>query len=240
VPAGKRLRMRPTDLSTAKRLLFLGLIASLVATAAIAIGVLLFSEFDATTERILGTTALLALASLLALPAGILLDQRRYRLLAWATIALVVGAFGVAMALIWGTWEPGDEEGLGKALAIGTTLAAAAAQASITTSRRRPDDSTAVRMLYVGAIGLSLAVAVLVTAAVVSETEHEAVFRGIGALIVADLLFVALQSLIRRAAQAGPPSAEGVASLRVTGPAQAIEAAIPELERRGLHVEREG
>ena len=135
------------DVSTAKRLFFLGLIASLVATAAIAIGVLLFGEFDETTARILSTTAILALASLLALPAGVLLDQGRYRWLAWTTILLVLGGFIVAMLLVWRDWESEGGEPLWKALAVWATFAGAASQASATTSRRRAGDPPAVRTL---------------------------------------------------------------------------------------------
>ena len=226
------------DVSTAKRLFFLGLIGSLVATAAIAIGVLLFGDFNDTTSRILLTTALIALASLLALPAGVLLDQGRYGWLAWATIALVVGAFLVAMVLVWGSWE-GDDDGLWKALAVWATFAGAASQASATTSRRRAGDPPAVRALYLVAIGLSLVVAVMVSSAVAKEIDDETFYRALGALVVADLLFVILQSVARRYASM-PAAAGDVETIRVTGPAVAIDDAVRELERRGLRVERRG
>ena len=228
------------DVSTAKRLFFLGLIASLVATAAIAIGVLLFGDFNDTTSRILVTTAILALASLLALPAGVLLDQGRYGWLAWATIALVVGAFLVAMVLVWGSWSDGDDdEGLWKALAVWATFAGAASQASATTSRRRDGDPAAVRTLYLVAIGISLAVALMVTSAVAQEIDDETFYRALGALVVADLLFVILQSVARRYASV-PAAAGDVETIRVSGPAVAIDDAVRELERRGLRVERRG
>lgn len=226
------------DVSTAKRLFFLGLIASLVATAAIAIGVLLFGEFDDTTARILLTTAILSLASLLALPAGVLLDQGRAPLLAWTTILLVVGAFLIAMLLVWAKWDGGDDPWW-KALAVWATFAAAAAQASATTSRRRAGDPPAVRTLYVVAIGISLAVAVMVSSAVAKEIDDETFYRALGALVVADILFVILQSVARRYAGV-PAHADGVETIRVSGPAGAIADAVAELERRGLRVERRG
>ena len=227
------------DVSTAKRLFFLGLIASLVATAAIAIGVLLFGDFNDTTSRILLTTALLALASLLALPAGVLLDQGRYGWLAWTTIALVVGAFLVAMVLVWRDWENQGGEPLWKALAVWATFAGAASQASATTSRRRDGDPAAARTLYLVAIGISLAVALMVTSAVVQEIDDETFYRALGALVVADLLFVILQSVARRYASV-PAAAGDVETIRVSGPAVAIDDAVRELERRGLRVERRG
>jgi hypothetical protein len=233
--AAARRTITPTDLSTAKRLFFLGLIASLVATAAIAIGVLLFSEFDETTARVLLTSAILALASLLALPAGVLLDQGRARALAWTTIALVALGFVVAMVLVWRDWEDEGGEGLWKTLAVVATVAAAASQASATTGRRRHTDPPAVRKLYVAAIALSLAVALMVVVAVVAEVDDETFYRVLGALVVADLLFVILQSVARRLPGRTPA---GDATIRVTGPADAIEAAARELEARGLEVER--
>ena len=226
------------DVSTAKRLFFLGLIGSLVATAAIAIGVLLFGEFDDTTARILLTTAILSLASLLALPAGVLLDQGRYGWLAWLTILLVVGAFLIAMVLVWAEWD-GDDDALWKALAVWATFAGAASQASATTSRRRAGDPPAVRTLYLVAIGLSLAVAAMVSAAVAKEIDDETFWRALGALVVADLLFVILQSVARRYARV-PAHAGDLETIQVSGPAGAIADAVPELERRGLRVERRG
>jgi hypothetical protein len=227
------------DVSTAKRLFFLGLIASLVATAAIAISVLLFGDFNDTTSRILLTTALLALASLLALPAGVLLDQGRYGWFAWATILLVLGGFVVAMMLVWRDWENQGGEPLWKALAVWATFAGAASQAAATTSRRRAGDTSAVRTLYLVAIGLSLAVAAMVSSAVAKEIDDETFYRALGALVVADLLFVILQSVARRYASV-PAAAGDVETIRVSGPAVAIDDAVRELERRGLRVERRG
>jgi hypothetical protein len=227
------------DVSTAKRLFFLGLIGSLVTTAAIAIGVLLFGDFNDTTSRILLTTALLALASLLALPAGVLLDQGRYGWFAWATILLVLGGFVVAMMLVWRDWENQGGEPLWKALAVWATFAGAASQAAATTSRRRAGDTSAVRTLYLVAIGLSLAVAAMVSSAVAKEIDDETFYRALGALVVADLLFVILQSVARRYASV-PAAAGDVETIRVSGPAVAIDDAVRELERRGLRVERRG
>ena len=75
------------ELSLGRRLFFGGLIVSLAVTAALAIGILLFSEFDDTTWKILLTTALVAAFSVVSLPAGVLLDQRRHAWLAWCVIA---------------------------------------------------------------------------------------------------------------------------------------------------------
>jgi len=69
------------DVSSGKRLALVALVASLSATALLAIGILLFAEFDDTSGRILATTALIGLFSLLTLPAGALLDRGEARML---------------------------------------------------------------------------------------------------------------------------------------------------------------
>ncbi len=54
------------DIPSGRRLFLLVLVVSLTATALLAIGILLVAEFDDTTWRILGTTALIGLFSLLS------------------------------------------------------------------------------------------------------------------------------------------------------------------------------
>lgn len=44
------------------------------ATAALAVAILLFSDFDETAGRILGTTAAISFVSVLALPASVLVE----------------------------------------------------------------------------------------------------------------------------------------------------------------------
>ena len=84
---GRRCHDRAVSPASLKRAFLIALVASLSLTAAIAIATLLFAEFDDTAARILWTTALLSLASLLGVPAGVLLDQGRAQPLAWAVLA---------------------------------------------------------------------------------------------------------------------------------------------------------
>ena len=56
--------------SSARRFFGIALVASMCATAALAVGILLFSDFDETAARILGTTAAISFFSLLALRAA--------------------------------------------------------------------------------------------------------------------------------------------------------------------------
>ena len=188
-----------TEVSLGKRLFFLGLIVSLSATAGIAILTLLFGDFDETAGRILLTTALLCAFSLFALPAGALLDQGRAVWLAIAVLLLGAIAFVVAMALVWGSWDDdGGDDGLWKSLAILASFAAAGAQTAATTSRRRPGDSPTVRWMYLASVSLAVLFACLVSVAALEEVEREGFYRALGAVTVADILLVILQSVTRR------------------------------------------
>ena len=233
--------MARTDASSGKRLFFLGLIASLVLTAAIAIGVLLFGEFDETTGKILSTTALLALFSLVALPGGVLIDQRRHLSLAYATLVLATIAFALALGVVWRDWESEGGEALWRTLAAFAAFAGAAAQAATTTARLRPDDTPLVRRLYVASLVLGVLLAGMIALAAALEIDSSGYYRVLGAVAVADVLRVVDQSVARRLggpAQAPVAAGAGEATLLVTGPREALEAAIPELERRGFRVSR--
>ena len=233
--------MPRTDASSGKRLFFLGLIASLVLTAAIAIGVLLFGEFDETTGRILFTTALLALFSLVALPGGVLIDQRRHLWLAYATLALATVSFALALAVVWRDWEESGGESLWRTLAAFAAFAGAAAQAATTTARLRPDDAPLVRRLYVASLVLGVLLAGMIALAAALEIDSSGYYRVLGAVAVADVLLVVVQSVARRLggpARATAAAGAGEAALLVTGPREALDLAIPELERRGLRVSR--
>ncbi len=233
--------MARTDASSGKRLFFLGLIASLVLTAAIAIGVLLFGEFDETTGKILSTTALLALFSLVALPGGVLIDQRRHLSLAYATLVLATIAFALALGVVWRDWESEGGEALWRTLAAFAAFAGAAAQAATTTARLRPDDTPLVRRLYVASLVLGVLLAGMIALAAALEIDSSGYYRVLGAVAVADVLLVVVQSVARRLggpAQATVAAGAGEATLLVTGPREALEAAIPELERRGFRVSR--
>jgi hypothetical protein len=91
--------------SIGKRIFGLALVGALCTSALIAI--LLFGEFDDTTARILATTGLIGLFSLVSLPGGVLLDQGRYAGLAWVVITLAAAGFLLAMTLVWG--DEGDD-----------------------------------------------------------------------------------------------------------------------------------
>ena len=179
-----------------KRILSVAVVASLCATAALAIGILLFSEFGRTQGRILGTTVLLALSGLLVLPAGILFDQRRLTRLATAVVTLTVLGSMLALAALWSNDPPAE---LGKSVATVMAFAVASTQTATLAARRSPRDRRSVRRLFATSIALALALASMVAAAPWAQVDDERYYRVLAALAVLDVLTVALQPFLARA-----------------------------------------
>jgi hypothetical protein len=194
VPSSSTPTRTIAAVTSGKRLLLTAIVASLVATAALAIGILLFGEFRDTEARILGTTAFLSLFSLLALPAGVLFDQGRLLPLAWATAALAVLGFAVAMSAVWND----DSDTSWKLTGAVGACALAATQTAGLASRLRPSDPPAVRRLFAAATALVVVSATMVNAAIWKEIDDETYYRFLAAIAVANVLLVVLQPVLRR------------------------------------------
>ena len=238
------------DVTSARRVFLLGLVGSMCATAALAIGILLFSEFDETAGRILGSTAALSFFSLLALPAGVLLDRGQFRTLAWASLLVSVVGLVLVLTLLWVDWED-DPEALGKSAMTVTALAIAGTQAAATTARRLEGDSSAVSALYALGAVLAFVLAAMVAAAVWAEIDSAGYFRALGALAVLAVLATLLQPVLRRVAGTAPePRAGATHRIRVTLAdgrsvdreargrdfAEAVERAVRAAEQEGAEV----
>src|SRR5919204_1847559 len=83
-----------------RRLLLRIVVVALCTTAALAIIALLSGRGEG-EWRILATTTAISVAALLAVPAGVLLERGRARLLARASAGLTALAFALTLALIW-------------------------------------------------------------------------------------------------------------------------------------------
>lgn len=218
-----------------RRLFLWALVASLCVTAAIAIGTLLFAEFDETAGRILGTTVLLSLASLLSLPAGVLLDRQRIVPLAWATIAASAAGFALAMIVIWG--YP-DDESLARVTWTFWLAAGAGAQASGVTSLLQRKDSRRLRVVYALSVLLAAALAVLIVIAIWIEPDSAAYFRATGAVAVAAVLASLLQPILRRVERPAVGRPQLLLELDREPSEEAVAAAIEALGRHGIRAER--
>jgi hypothetical protein len=217
-----------------RRLFLRAVVASLSATAALAIGTLLFARFDDTAGKILATTALISAASLLSLPAGILLDQGRAPTLSWAVIGLSTGAFVLSLVLLWG-----EVEDVWKAVVIVAAFAGASSQTAASTARRRPGDPPGVGRLYLASIVLSYALATLIMIAVLGEVEDAGYYRLVGAVAVAAVLAALLQPIVRRMAGGRTePGARLVFTLEREPSREAVDAALRELAEYGARLSR--
>jgi hypothetical protein len=225
-----------------KRVLLLAVAGLVSAVAALAIGILLFGDFDATEGRILATTALLAGYALLALPAAILSDQRRCLRLASLVVALAVVGAALAITAVWLN-EPSDT--LGKAISTMTVCLLAATQVSALAARGREQDPRTVRGLFTASSVLAAVVAAMFAALVWAEIDREGPFRVFAALVVLDALLVALQPILARARPTGTARRLRVLvapgetiELTVEAPdlAAAVSKAVRTLEREGRRV----
>jgi MFS family permease len=178
-----------------RRLILLAAAGSLCVTAGLAIAILLFSEFGETQARILGTTALIGLYGLLALPAGILIDQHRLHRLAAGVLALCAIGFAVALAALWTSDPPAALDN-----AVWTTglFAAASTQTAALAARRTARDPAVVKRLFIASTALAVTIAAMLAGAMWAELEDETYFRFLGAIAVADVLAVALQPILYR------------------------------------------
>jgi hypothetical protein len=189
---------------------FLGaVVVSLVLTAAIAIVTLLLGDFGETEARILLTTASISFFSLFALPGSILVEQQRMQGLALASVALAVLGFLLALNMIWIQWDDAGE-GSVKSFLVVAIVALATTQASGVELRRRDGDSAWVRRIIVASHVSAAVAAVLGSIAVLDEIDDDGFLRVLGAIVIANVLLVALQPVLRRMGGA-PPAADRLA-----------------------------
>jgi hypothetical protein len=219
----------------------LGVGGLLSAAAALAIGILLFGDFGETEGRILGSTALLAGYALLSLPAAMLQDQRRLPVLAAAVAVLAVAGATMSVVAVW--TDAGDD--LGRVIGTITALLVAAVQAAALSLRRAGRDPSSVRRLFFLSLVLVTALAAMVAVMLWAEIENERFLRTFGALVVLDLLAVALQPILVRARPKTAPyrlrvllSPDGATELAVDArdEASAAAEAIRRAQRDGQRV----
>lgn len=186
---------------TRRRLLLLGVAVLLCAAALLAIGILLVGHFGATERRVVATTLLLAGYGVLSLPGVVLLDQGRRRLPAEGAIALAAIAAALALVSVWGF---SDSDAVGRSVGTATILAVAAAQAAALLARQTERDPPMVRRLFAGSCVTATLAAGFAIAVLWTQASGGLYARLIGALVVLDLLLVALQPLTATIAS-GPP-----------------------------------
>lgn len=227
---------------TRQRALLLVVAALLTASALLAVAILLIGEFGTVQGRILGTTAVLGAYGVLALPAAMLLDLGRARRLAGALLALC--ALGAALAIVV-IWSGDPPVALGKTAGTVAVAGVAVAQTGVLTARRRETDPRVVGLLFVAATALAGLSAAVFSGLLWTEGGGDRVGRLLGALVVLDLLAVALGPVLARARASGVRvrmrllAATGVigeVSAEGRDPAAAVAAGIRGAEADGARV----
>jgi hypothetical protein len=186
----------PGNVHSGKQGLLLSVAVLLSVSAAVAVGILLFGEFGDTEGRVLATTGLLAAYGLLALPPAMLLDRRRLPALAVVALALALAGVLLAVSAVWNI-SPSDSHG--KALGTVSAFLVASAQTSALALRRRERDRALVRRLFALSCVLAAVAAVMLTVTLWAELDSERYGRVLAAVVVLDLLAVALQPILSRA-----------------------------------------
>jgi hypothetical protein len=183
-----------------KQVLLLAVAGLLSVSGAIAVGILLFGEFGQTEGRVLATTGLLAAYGLLALPAAMLVDRRRLPVLAMVVVTLAVAGALLAVSAVW-TSSPSDVHG--NAVGTVTAFLVASAQVSALLLRRPERDRALVRWLFALSCVLAAAAAAMLTVVLWAKIDSERYARVLAAVVVLDVLAVALQPTLARARAEG-------------------------------------
>lgn len=238
------MTLHPHSTIRGRRTLLLAVAALMCAAAALAIGILLFGDFDGTEGRILVTTLLLAVHGALAVPAAILWDQRRLPVLAGMCAGLAAVSASLNVASVWA--ESGDTVGK----TIGTVFFFLIPTVVTTALATRP-----LHRLFAPSVALAAVAATMATAAVWTETEREWYLRPLGAVVVLDVLLFALQPLLLRLRREQADRSLRVAdtagrtvelTVRSASLADAVASAVRSVESEGRRVrtlevlEREG
>jgi nicotinamide mononucleotide (NMN) deamidase PncC len=184
-----------------RRILLLGVAGLLCAAALLAIGILLVGRFGDTERRIMATTLLLASYGVVSLPSVVLLDQGRRTTLAEGGIGLAGAAAALAIVSVWG---PSGSDAVGKSVGTATILALAAAQTAALAARLREDSPRLVHRLFAASCVTATIAAGAAVALLWTQPSSSVYARVLGALVVLDLLLVALQPL-STALHSGPP-----------------------------------
>ena len=225
----------------ARRLLLRVVVVALCLTAAIAILVLLSGSFDDTSWRILATTTAISVFALVSVPAGVLLERGRARLLAQASAACTLVAFLLTLVAIWNAEDVPSWQW--RTYGVVLTLDAALAQAAAVESRRRDTDTRAVARLTLGSMATASLLAAMGTVAILDSIDDGGFYRVLGAIAVVDVLLVVLAAVLRR----GSGPIDRTHRVRVDGVlvevpgrdfAAAVATAIRRAEREGRQVRR--
>jgi hypothetical protein len=216
----------------------------LTVSGALAIGILLFGDFGETEGRVLATTGLLATYGILALPAAMLVDRGRLYVLAAVVLALALAGASLAIAAVWVS-APSDT--YGKAIGTVTALLVAGTQMSALVLRRPERDRALSRWLFAMSCVLAFVAATMFAVLLWVGIDSDRYGRVLAAVVVLDVLVVALQPTLARAYPKGTViplrvllESDELRDVEISAPdlAAAAARAIRQIERQGDRVVR--
>jgi hypothetical protein len=157
---------------------------------------LLFGELEGASWKILTTTVVFGLYSLLALPGAKLLDQGRSSILAWSAVLLAALGLLWAFRIVWSGLD--DADGSWRLLVTLTACSTAVSQVCATTARRQATDPASVDRLYAVSNLLVYSLAGIVTLGSWNALGPGAfLWRVLGVLAVLDIFSLVLQPILR-------------------------------------------
>jgi hypothetical protein len=185
--------------SPAERIAYAGLAGSLCLAAVVAIVILVSKESSDFAED-LALTAVALLVNGLAIAAGIaVLDRPRLRWLGLVCVAVGAVGFAVSASLGWSTAsDDAPADWLLRAAGSLTVWSLALAQVAILLSRRDPAGRKLVDRSIGTAVAGALALAALLTVAIVDNITDEDFYRWVGVTAVVWVLGIALVPIARK------------------------------------------
>jgi hypothetical protein len=193
--------METTTLKGIRRATVIVIIVAFAASAIIGIYALLAGDVDETVGKVLGTTAVVGLASVSIL-CHLAIVGRAIRVIGFVGIAASVVAFATAMVMIWTNWgENWDAQGQwGKALLLSGLLAGFLAQANLLlllSSRKNLVIRISLRATFVAIALVYICVALLtLTDGHIADGWNEGFGRMVGVFAILDALGTVLSPVL--------------------------------------------
>jgi hypothetical protein len=186
-----------------RTLLLRVVISSLCLAALIAIVALLSGDFSDTNARIALTAAAISIYALAAMPGFTAMAGPATRLVGTLAVWFAGGGLALAVLAIWIDLDDGRD--LIEPWAVVSIVALALAHASLLLSRRRADDSEAIRRIVGLTLLSDLVVTAISVAAITGDEGDGDGIRVLGAFLVCSALGSALPPIMRRLAGPAAP-----------------------------------
>jgi len=219
--------METTTLKGIRRATVIVIIVAFAASAIIGIYALLAGDVDETVGKVLGTTAVVGLASVSIL-CHLAIVGRAIRVIGFVGIAASVVAFATAMVMIWTNWgENWDAQGQwGKALLLSGLLAGFLAQANLLlllSSRKNLVIRISLRATFVAIALVYICVALLtLTDGHIADGWNEGFGRMVGVFAILDALGTVLSPVLGLVLKSRETKAGNETTLTITVSQEAL------------------